>query len=316
MWNIRANNKNKILVATILVGAVSYAQAEVLVILPESGPMARAANSIKQGFMSAYQASGSKVPVKFVNSDQANMPALLKKNVNSKTQMIVGPLARADVDALIKVKPKLKVLSLNEGTLQANNVLQFSLAKKDDASALARVIKQDQIDDILVLRQPGTEAENELFLMALMSKTELPIHVLEQQPTKLKKGQALLFLGNNEWLLSLKSLPKKNIYTLSNALEQHKPLPLGIQFCDAPALFEADWEDMKHAYAQQPVGLPYQRLLAFGGDAWQITTLYLKTPKMKTANFEGRTGQLSLNGNQIQRTPHCYAYQAKGLKQV
>jgi uncharacterized protein len=151
MWNIRANNKNKILVATILVGAVSYAQAEVLVILPESGPMARAANSIKQGFMSAYQASGSKVPVKFVNSDQASMPALLKKNVNSKTKMIVGPLARADVDALIKAKPKLKVLSLNEGTLQANNVLQFSLAKKDDASALARVIKQDQIDDILVL---------------------------------------------------------------------------------------------------------------------------------------------------------------------
>lgn len=43
-----------------LAALISPAYADVLVILPESGPMARAGESIKRGFMSAYTASGSK----------------------------------------------------------------------------------------------------------------------------------------------------------------------------------------------------------------------------------------------------------------
>lgn len=47
-------NNKKFLIGLMLYGMLHYAQAEVLVILPESGPMARAGLSIKQGFMSAY----------------------------------------------------------------------------------------------------------------------------------------------------------------------------------------------------------------------------------------------------------------------
>lgn len=44
-------NNKKFLIGLMLYGMLHYAQAEVLVILPESGPMARAGLSIKQGFM-------------------------------------------------------------------------------------------------------------------------------------------------------------------------------------------------------------------------------------------------------------------------
>ena len=76
MWN-KSNNKkwkiqNKILGLGLL-ACVSSVQAEVLIILPETGPLARAASSIKQGFLSAYMASGQKVPLKWVNSDQKNL---------------------------------------------------------------------------------------------------------------------------------------------------------------------------------------------------------------------------------------------------
>lgn len=43
-----------------LAACMSPAYADVLVILPESGTMARAGQSIKRGFLSAYTASGSK----------------------------------------------------------------------------------------------------------------------------------------------------------------------------------------------------------------------------------------------------------------
>lgn len=69
----------------ILYCILSHAQAEVLVILPESGPLARAGLSIKQGFMSAYQASDLKMPIRFVNSDKKQIAQLLKQNVNKKT---------------------------------------------------------------------------------------------------------------------------------------------------------------------------------------------------------------------------------------
>ena len=77
------NNKNN-LMGLMLYCIFNQAQAEVLVILPESGAMARAGLSIKQGFMSAYQASGQKTPIKFVNSDKKQIAQLLKINVNKK----------------------------------------------------------------------------------------------------------------------------------------------------------------------------------------------------------------------------------------
>ncbi len=117
MWN-KLNNKkwkikNKIL-GLCLVSYISSVQAEVLIILPESGPLARAASSIKQGFLSAYATSGQKVPLKWVNSNQKNISQLLKQHVNKKTKMVVGPLARSDVEQLLKSKPKVRTLSLND----------------------------------------------------------------------------------------------------------------------------------------------------------------------------------------------------------
>lgn len=305
------NKKNLLVLA--LMGGMTYAQAEVLVILPESGPMARAASSIKLGFQSAYNASGEKEPIKFINSDQKKMVSVLKKNITSKTKVIVGPLARSDVDALMKAKPKIRVLTLNEGSAQANNVTQFSLAKKDDAQALKHVLAADKMDELLVLRQNGSELENELFLMSLLAQTGLPLQVLDVPPLKLKRHQALLLLGNYEWLNQQEKLPSKHVYTLSNAIEENQPIPKGIKFCDTPALYRGQWTDMYSAYQQNPVSMPYQRLLAFGGDAWNITQLYLQDPKLQNAAFEGRTGMIQISGNQIQRMPQCYQNTRRGI---
>ena len=79
--------------------------------------------------------------------------------------MVVGPLARSDVEQLLNSRPKVRTLSLNEVADVSPNVWQFSLSKKDDAAALKALLFKDGIRQLLILRQPGSEAEHELLLM-------------------------------------------------------------------------------------------------------------------------------------------------------
>ncbi|TCB71700.1 hypothetical protein E0H88_04605 [Acinetobacter sp. ANC 4216] len=307
-------NNNKKIIGFILYCIFNHAQAEVLVILPESGPMARAGLSVKQGFMSAYQASELETPIKFVNSDKKPIAQLLKQNVNKKTQMIVGPLPRQDVEALIKIQPKVRVLALNEVSSQSAKVGQFSLSKQDDAVALNQVLQNDQIKELYVLQQKDSETDNELFLISLLTETNYPLNLIEEIPKKLNKHTGLLLLGNNAWLNKLPKLPHKNIYILPNAIEQDQVLPVGVKFCDAPALYESEWPDVIQAAQANAASMAYQRLIAFGGDAWHIASQYLAEPNLKSMQFQGRTGLIQVNNNQIQRIPHCYENTKKGIK--
>jgi len=319
MWN-KQNNKNwkriKYILGLCVLGWMSSAQAEVLVILPESGPLARAASNIKHGFMSAYQASGSKVPIKWVNSDQKKMSQLLRQHVNKKTRLIVGPLARQDIEALLQAKPKVKTLGLNDISSYSPQFWQFSLSKHEDAAALQQVLAQDGIRHLKVLRQPGSEAEHELMLMSLLSVADLKVEMIEQHPKFLSFRQGLLLMGNAEWLAAMQHLPQKRLYTVATAIDQHVRLPTGIKFCDVPALYTHAWPDVLNAYQQMPVQMSYQRLMAFGGDAWQISQLYLSQPQTEQQEFQGRTGRIQLSAANVQRTPACFQYTAKGVKLI
>ena len=90
-------NSIKRLVCLGIIGFTIQVHAEILVILPETGPMSRAGLSIKQGILNASHASKNQIPLKFVDSDQKPIKTILKQNVNKKTKMIIGPLARPDV---------------------------------------------------------------------------------------------------------------------------------------------------------------------------------------------------------------------------
>ena len=317
MWNKLNNKKWKIKTKILglgLLACISSVQAEVLIILPETGPLARAASSIKQGFLSAYATSGQKVPLKWVNSDQKKIPQLLKQHVSKKTQMVIGPLARQDVEQLVQSKPRIRTLSLNESSLSAPNIWQFSLSKKADAAALQQQIAQDGIQQLLVLRQPGSEAEHELLLMSLLSQSELQLEMIQKSPFFLRNKQGILLLGNADWLASLQGLGSKRIYTVANAInEQHVP-PRGIKFCDVPVLYFGNWPDVLQAYSQEPVNMSYQRLIAFGGDAWQITQHYLSNQKIRNIEFQGRTGMIRISDLGVQRTPSCFQQGSKGLR--
>ena len=309
-------NNKKIWLLIGLFGWIQAAQADILVILPETGALARAGLSIKQGFLSAYQASGNQEPLKFVDATGQNMKTLLSKQVKAKTRLVVGPLDRTHVDALMQANPKVQVLALNESSQRHKNVWQFSLSKQADAAAMAALMNRDKMTGVVVLREPGAETESEIFLISLMSQLDYPVQVIEQLPKKLDKQQALLLLGSYGWLNGIKKLPKNAIYAHAVSIEQGKPIPEGLKFCDVPALYEGKWQDVIDAYQQQPVNMAYQRLLAFGGDVWMLAEYYLQHPQDKNMSFAGRTGNIQLDAQQIQRMPQCYQQVKSALRRL
>lgn len=297
----------------VLAAFTSATQADVLVILPQSGAMERAGATIKRGFMSAYKASGSKEKLIFADSTTNSMENILRKNVNVKTSLIIGPLVRSEIENIITLKPKVPVLALNDLNTQADNVWQFSLSKQEDASALTKLIKKDDVKKLFVLRQADTEAATELFMISLMSEFGTGIELVQEMPKKLSKKEGLLLLGSNQWVNQLNPLPEKNIYATPLSIEQGQPIPMGLSFCDLPALYEAQWSDLTDAYNKQPENMAFQRLLAFGGDAWMIGQQFVEHPQVMKFSFVGRTGKIEVNNGKITRQPHCYQQQENGI---
>lgn len=296
-------------------GVVFQAQAEVLVILPDSGPMARAGESIKLGIEAAHAASRTDIPLKFVNTDQYDISTVLNTNVNASTKMVIGPLSRADVESLIASNPSIPALALNEIATKHPNVWQFSLSKDQDASALMYILQKDQIERMYVIREKGTEAESLTFINALFKQFPDEVTLVDDIP-KMNPKDGLLLLGANAWIQSFKKLPEKKVYVQAISIEQNKRLPKGIRFCDVNALYQSNWQDVEHLLKSHPTTPAFQRLYAFGADAWQIAEQFVMRPEVRNLKFSGRTGHLVISENEITRTPQCYEQKRRKVEAI
>lgn len=296
-----------------LAALVSPVYADILVILPESGTMARASQSIKRGFLSAYTASGSKEKIIFVDSTKNSIDTIFKKKIDHNVHLIVGPLLRTEIEEVIQMNPQIPVLALNDVNTQSDKVWQFSLAKQQDAAALNHRFRKDRIKKLFIVRETGSESATELLLSALKDQFSSEIEFVDEVPQKRSSKEGVLLLGSHHWLEQLGTLPEKNIYVTPMSIEQGQSIPIGLSFCDTPALYNGQWADLIEAYKKQPETMAFQRLLAFGGDAWTISQQLLENPERKFT-FEGRTGTISVKDGKIDRQPYCYQQQKNEIQ--
>jgi outer membrane PBP1 activator LpoA protein len=296
--------------AGLSLGLSSWVSAEILVILPQTGSMANAAESIKRGLLQANLQAEKKYKFKFVDSEQQPIKSILQKNVHANTELVIGPLDKKQVQSLIQLKPKVKVLALNQVPGGVQNVYQYALSKEDDAQALSQAMRKQGIQEVIVLREQQTAKQTESFYQAMKSIWGEKLQDKTKLPFFSRKHQAALVLGSGQWV-SAQKLPQKNIYTLPYAIEEKHSIPEGMIFCDTPALYVQQWSDVINAYQQQPVSMPYQRLIAFGGDTWQLAHALVQQQKIA---FDGRTGRITLHEQLIQRQPQCFEYHQQGIK--
>lgn len=293
-------------------GMTMFVHAEILVILPETGAMASAADSIKRGFVAANQQAGNKYVIRFVDIHKMPLSNILKTQVSKKTELIVGPLDKQNVEELIRLQPQVKTVALNQIDHKTKDVYQFALAKEEDALALTKRMQWDGIEKIIVLRDQASIAQTQSFYDAMNQLWGDKMQIKEKLPMFSRSKQAILLLGSNEWLLK-QDLPKKHIYTLPYAINEQVKLPEGLIYCDTPALYGGQWQDVITAYQKQPVTLPFQRLIAFGGDAWQIADTLIKNQKNSVPiEFQGRTGKIRIVGDILERQPQCFKSEASG----
>lgn len=130
------------------------------VLLPLTGPLAKAGLAIRDGIITAwYQAKlrNQEVPELsfFDTSSTEDIVNLYKQAVTSGAQTIIGPLAKSRVQQL-SLAPELPipVLALNyadKQSLPRENFYQFGLAPEDEAIQIAHDIWQEGVRHVLVL---------------------------------------------------------------------------------------------------------------------------------------------------------------------
>lgn len=284
-------------------GIQTAAQAEVLVILPERGGMAVAAQSVRDGLLAAYYDRTVRPALRFVHDDdQQPIAQLVAQSISPQTQLVIGPLARDRVEALIASAPQLPVLALNQVDASHPNVWEFALAPEEDVSRLIALMRADGVREILLLKEDG-QSGNSRFEQVLTTQWQGKLTPISQASSILKRGQGLLLLGSGAWLEMLNDLPTERLYSTAFAFNQVQPVKLGLQYCDIPALYRYEWPELIREAERKPVSIAYQRLVAFGADAWQLARLRLQ--QAPSAQLFGRTGELSLRNHQIERSPDC-----------
>ena len=127
----------------------------IALLLPKSGAFAQAGNAIRAGFMAAYNHADSinKPTLRFYDSEQAQPRALYDQAVAEGAQLIIGPLAKEQIQILAdSVNFEVLVLALNHiPGLQRNRLYQFSLSPLDDTEQITEKAWEDGHENVLLL---------------------------------------------------------------------------------------------------------------------------------------------------------------------
>ncbi len=320
----------------------SFGQARIIaVFLPKSGAFAEAANVIKEGFAKAYklakQNGQTQAEIRFYDSTKANAAALYQQAIKEGAQLIVGPLDKKEIKALVSgTELTVPVLALNhvEG-LTHPKLYQFGLSPIDDAQACATKARQDNHQNALLL-VPKTEqgkrfttylsdswkglggtivnvqsydekAENFSQVVSALTKqaTANADVILLNAYTKSARGLATQLLDD----FTTAGLP---VYATSQVYagdtDENRDEALGgITFCDVPWMFaQAYAGELSKSNLQQSwqkIAPSYLRLLPLGIDAYNVIA---HLSELKSKPYWGATGKLSLDRqNKISRELYC-----------
>jgi len=112
-------------------------------LLPLSGAYSATAESVRDGFMSAYfgDAAHTRVRVYDIGGSADTLRAAYQQALNEGAGFIIGPLRKEDVAALAGFAPPVPVLALNyldAGSSTPFNFFQLGVAPEDEARAAAR----------------------------------------------------------------------------------------------------------------------------------------------------------------------------------
>lgn len=307
----------------------------IALLLPQSGRMIKAAESIRDGFLAAYYqdlANGTDSPaLRFYDSDAADIVTLVQQARADGAGLIIGPLDRERLDALIKAGPQgIPVLALNSTEASAENLYQFALSPEDEILRLSEWMVEDNIRQPLLLATADDSSQRQLriFQATWQARQGSTPKALILDPTR--KGGIVAEIKElsrsstryDALFLATPTLARQvqpaltyyhnrlPLYSLSSAWDPtadasgQKDLD-GLHFCDLPWMLEPARAEQNALY--ESFGRPvsgYDRLYAFGADAWTLTRQWQALADGEAISL--RSGRVRAdNTRHLRRTPSC-----------
>lgn len=157
-------------------------QHRIALLLPLSGPLARAGEAVRDGYLAAsiLAQATNRVTVSVYDSAGEPLPVVYERILADGADLLIGPLQKSAVTELASLNPELPVLALNyldetEAHGQAFN--QFGLAIEDEAATIAARLQRDGIERALLFHN-----YDDWSLRARRSLSEVPALSLTVQP--------------------------------------------------------------------------------------------------------------------------------------
>ena len=121
----------------------------IAVVLPAHGPLAKVAAAVRDGLLSGRfgDSVGERPEVLFFDSSEEELPGTLEQIRNARADLIIGPLAKDQVEALaLRTDLPAPVLALNttgKPVSDPHRFMQFALSPEDEATDVANRAWQD-----------------------------------------------------------------------------------------------------------------------------------------------------------------------------
>jgi hypothetical protein len=139
----------------------------IAVLLPNSGPFAKAAEVIKQGIIAAHYASGNATQLHFldVHNENGGYSDVIRQYDAAESMgasIVIGPLQKQSVDELSTYSDlPIPVLALNriDERLSRPNLYQFGLAPEDDVQTIVNAAIEQGFQRAVVLAPNNTWGE-------------------------------------------------------------------------------------------------------------------------------------------------------------
>jgi outer membrane PBP1 activator LpoA protein len=340
----------------------------IALLLPSRGPHAKAAKTIRDGFLAAYYqetkhrlepnkdpeadlATKSNHSDLIVNiydtADGSKIHEAYKKALEEHANFIVGPLTKAEVQAVATMQLPVPVLALN--TISENVALlppklyQFGIMPEDEVIAVLELALQQGKRKALIL-VPKNEWGKRLALtfqhyweyhqgtiidvQTFKSTQDLEAKIrslLKVKNHQRRQDADMIFLGSSPEI-ARQVKPLLNFYHAEDlpvyataSVYAGTPAPLqdqdlnGVQFCDMPWVLQqsSQLQEMHNTIEKSWDSVNRSpRFFALGMDAFQLATQMSKTQDFPPEGISGFTGRLQLNPYQrIQRKLVCTKFE-------
>ncbi len=125
----------------------------IALLLPLYGDLGPYGRAIRDGLLAAHMATGSGPVIKVYDTTSASLRELISRAHRDGAELIIGPLQRDHVTALMRISLPVPVLALNRSVDDSANanVYQFGLAPEDEVQQVARQVFMEGRHKALVL---------------------------------------------------------------------------------------------------------------------------------------------------------------------